>query len=80
MQRANEVEEAKRARAGKSEAERIAEDYAKRLAEKALYRELLSQESQDGMRFRWYFTRIKKDTPLDELRVWIDAKINREES
>lgn len=53
----------------------IAEDYADRLAEKHKYRVLLMDDRQDAMRFRWYFLHIKKDTPLDELRAWIDHKI-----
>lgn len=57
----------------------IAEDYADRLAEKYRFRELLAQDCQDAMRFRWYFTHIKRDTPLDELRAWLDHKILEED-
>ena len=63
----------------KSEADAIAEDYARRLAEKHLYRELLSGDPQDGMRFRWYFTHIKKDVELNELRDWIYRRIENDD-
>lgn len=63
----------------KSKEEETAEDYARRLAEKHLYRQLLEDDRQDAMRFRWYFTHINRSTPLDELRVWIDHKILKEE-
>lgn len=62
--------------AGKS----VSEDYADRLAEKYLYRQLLSDARLDALRFRWYFTHIKKDTPLEELRCWIDHKIIEEDT
>lgn len=64
----------------KSAEEEITEDYAERLAEKYKYRELLANDRQDAMRFRWYFTHIKRDTPLDELRAWLDHKIIEEDS
>jgi len=58
----------------------IAEDYARnRLAERAKFRRLLSDELQDGLRFRWYFTQIEDSIPLDQLRKWIDGKMNKTE-
>ena len=59
----------------RSKEQEIADDYAKRLAEKYLYRSLLSEERFDGLRFRWYFQHVQKDVPLDELRAWIDKKV-----
>jgi len=80
LHRAALAREAKKKLKGKIQAEAIAEDYANRLAEKHLYRQLLSDERMDGLRFRWFFTRIQKDTSLDELRLWIDHKIIEEDS
>lgn len=57
----------------------VAADYARRLAERAKFRALLSQEAQDGLRFRWYFEHIENTVPLDQLRRWIDAKMAKEE-
>jgi len=78
LHRAAVVKTAKAKLREKSEAERIAEDYGRRLAEKHLYRQLLNDERMDGLRFRWYFTHIEKSTGLDELRNWIDSKIAQE--
>ena len=69
---------ARRALKQKRKAKTVAEDYADRLAEKALYRRLLEDFRLDGMRFQFYFTRISKDVDLTELRAWIDAKIAEE--
>jgi hypothetical protein len=80
LARSAAIDRSRAAARGKTEEEKIAEDYAKRLAEKATFRRLLSDESQDGMRFRWYFTRINKSTPLDELRAWIDGRIDRDDT
>lgn len=58
---------------------KVSEDYADRLAEKAKFRKLLTDEQMDGWRFRWYFTHVQKDLPLEQLREWIDAKVATEE-
>lgn len=57
--------------------EAIAADYARRLAERAKFRRLLSDSDLDGERFRWYFTRIENSQDLHSLRRWIDGKIAR---
>ena len=62
------------------EQNRIAEDYAQRLAERARFRRLLADEAQDGLRFRWYFEHIENSIPLDQLRSWIDAKMLQSEA
>jgi hypothetical protein len=80
LHRAELTHKAKKKLKQKTEAEMISEDYAKRLADKALYRRLLSDERFDGLRFRWFFQNIQKDTPLEELRVWIDSKIIEEDT
>lgn len=80
LHRSSLTQQAKKKLEEKSDAESVSEDYAKRLAEKHLYRQLLTDDRQDAMRFRWYFTRIKRDMPLDELRAWLDHKIIEEDS
>lgn len=79
LHRATVAEAAKQRPQKHSSTKNVSEDYANRLAEKHLYRQLLSDDRQDAMRFRWYFTHIKKDTPIDELRVWLDHKIIEED-
>lgn len=71
--------EAKRKLKAANRDKSVAEDYADRLAERAKFRELLSQERMDGWRFRWYFTNIQTDHSLEELRAWIDSKVAAEE-
>lgn len=73
--RAELAREARKKVRENSAEQKLADDYVDRLAEKHLYRELLLDFRMDALRFRWYFTQIKKDTPLDELRAWIDHKI-----
>lgn len=80
LHRADLTRQAKKKLVQKTKEQIIAEDYAQRLAEKHLIRGLLSEERMDGLRFRWYFTHVNKDTPLDELRAWIDAKVLKEKN
>lgn len=67
----------------------VSEDYASRLAERAVFRRLLSDEALDGVRFRFLFTRylsfpksghIGTFQDLDSMRKYIDQEISREES
>lgn len=71
----------------------LSEDYAERLAEKATFRRLLSDEALDGVRFRWlwnaYFAYgapginqdvIDKIRTVDDLRKHIDSQIASEET
>ena len=78
LKRAAEIRQAKAKAKVKSADLLIAEDYAHRLAEKSLYRRLLSDERLDGFRFRWYFTTVDKSLDLDQLREWIDSRIAEE--
>jgi hypothetical protein len=64
----------------------VSEDYAERLAEKAVFRRLLSDEALDGVRFRWLLARNRVllgthdcDT-LDQIRKWIDSEISENEN
>jgi hypothetical protein len=62
----------------------ISEDYTRRLADKALFRQLLEDNSLDGMRFRWLFShldmlRMNQFVNIDALRAWIDRNIQMEE-
>jgi hypothetical protein len=64
----------------------VSQDYAERLAEKATFRRLLSDEALDGVRFRWLWAHWDttndsqvKWVPIDALRAWIDAQIGKEE-
>jgi hypothetical protein len=62
----------------------ISEDYAERLAEKATFRRLLSDEALDGVRFRWlwkHWERLRHNdfTNIEALRVWVDKNIALEE-
>jgi hypothetical protein len=60
----------------------VSQDYAERLAEKATFRRLLSDEALDGVRFRWLFehTTAQLDfKDIDALRKFIDAAIARKE-
>lgn len=61
-------------------AEVIALDYAARLAEKAKFRRLLSDEAQDGLRFRFYFNHMRTtEMTLDQIRSWIDSNMRSHE-
>lgn len=77
----------RRIRATRSE---LSEDYAERLAERATFRRLLSDESLDGVRFRWWFAQRKKDTStilsqadrlmsIEDFRKFIDSEIIKDE-
>jgi hypothetical protein len=79
LRRAALARDSKAALKRKSLAKTTSEDYAARLAEKHLYRGLLSDERFDGLRFRWYFTHIQTDIDLDQLRSWIDKKVVEED-
>jgi len=68
----------KRARTRRT-AESAADEHAARLAKQHRIRQLLADDRFDGMRFRWFFTRVQKDIPLDQLRGWVDSKIREEE-
>ena len=67
----------------------ISEDYAERLAEKATFRRLLSDEALDGVRFRFLFQKgiphvwaLWLEQPgfsLDLFRKYLDAQIALEE-
>lgn len=62
----------------------ISEDYAERLAEKATFRRLLSDEGLDGVRFRWlwkHWERLRHNdfSNIEALRVWVDKNIALEE-
>ena len=67
----------------------ISEDYAERLAEKATFRRLLSDEALDGVRFRFLFQKgiphvwaLWVDQPgfsLDLFRKYLDGQIALEE-
>lgn len=65
----------KRAIASKISAE--TQDYAQRLAEKALYRRLLANEELDGARFRWLYKHSlggsDRHRGIDDWRAWIDS-------
>ena len=56
----------------------ISEDYAGRLAEKAIFRNLLAEHRLDAERFVWYFTHIENQQSLDDVRRWIDGKLEKE--
>ena len=57
-----------------------AEDYALRLAEKALYRKLLADPHQDARRFVWWFGSEGADgLSLDQWRDYIDTRIQKAE-
>jgi hypothetical protein len=64
--------------------EEVSQDYAERLAEKAVFRRLLSDEALDGVRFRWLFSNemipryTDERTSLDSFRKWIDSMIAEE--
>jgi hypothetical protein len=55
-----------------------AADYARRLAEKALYRRLLVEThiAQDGLRFAFWFSKMG-DLTLDQWRELIDREMQR---
>lgn len=63
----------------------VSEDYASRLAERATFRRLLSDEALDGVRFRWIFSQgLRRASDLwvqypgegiDALRKMIDEQI-----
>lgn len=55
----------------------IAEDYAQRLEEKAKFRRLLADDRLDAARFRFYFTQIETKLELDQLRTWLDGKMEK---
>lgn len=69
------IEQGKKALKTKNSLREISEDYAGRLADKGRFRALLSDESQDGLRFRFYFQYIEPSTGLEQLRAWIDDKM-----
>jgi len=54
---------------------KISADFAERLAEKFRIRRLLREGAGDDERFRFYFTHIDRSTNLEELRKWIDHKM-----
>jgi hypothetical protein len=64
----------------------VSQDYAERLAEKATFRRLLSDEALDGVRFRWWFEQCRTKgmfvmpdgTTLDKFREDIDRFIAKE--
>ena len=67
----------------------LSEDYAERLAEKATFRRLLSDEALDGVRFRWLIKNRQRwndiglDTSIytfDQMRTFIDRQIAAEDS
>lgn len=62
----------------------ISQDYASRLAEKATFRRLLSDESLDGVRFRWLISKkyhpYSSEASIDAIRSAIDEAIKSEES
>jgi hypothetical protein len=82
----------KETRSARSSGE-VSQDYAERLAEKAIFRRLLSSEAMDGLRFRWlvkfvkeaaiygqdWITFSKEFENIDSLRKWIDDSIAKEE-
>lgn len=57
------------------ETAQVAIDYAQRLAERAKFRRLLSDDRLDGERFRFYVEHFA-DSDLDTFRGWIDSKMN----
>jgi hypothetical protein len=63
----------------------LSEDYAERLAEKAIFRRLLADEALDGVRFRWLWQNpqswdlIRELKHLDAVRAYIDSRIAAEE-
>lgn len=80
LRRAEAKEAAEKKLREKAQATRISEDYARRLIDKATFRRLLSDERMDGLRFRWYVSNVMKNMDMDQLRLWIDAKIAEEDS
>lgn len=66
-----------RARAA-SDAEALAQDYARRLEERARFRRLLADDDLDGMRFRWYQKHFCQGDSLDSFRAWIDSQMAAE--
>lgn len=72
-------------RAARSQSE-ISQDYAERLAEKATFRRLLSDEALDGVRFRWLMSHrnlwemVAMNPSTDLARKFIDNCIKDEES
>lgn len=76
--RAAEISREQSVAAGKASDSAIAADFAARLAEKARFRTLLSDDRLDAERFRYYFTHIHDGTEtLDSFRRWIDGRMNR---
>lgn len=76
--RAYEVEKQKLLVSSTASDSAIAADFAARLAEKARFRTLLSDDRLDAERFRYYFTHIHDGTEtLDSFRRWIDGRMNR---
>jgi hypothetical protein len=73
-------QQTKRRLLGRRSDKSVSEDYAGRLAEKARFRELLTDQRLDGLRFRWYFEHIETSMPLEDLRSWIDSKIAKEDA
>ncbi len=76
-------------------AQEVSQDYAERLAEKAVFRRLLSDEALDGVRFRWLCNHRLMDgsvafldsnhnilsfQEIDKFRKYIDNEIVKEES
>ena len=62
----------------------VSQDYAERLAEKATFRRLLSDEALDGVRFRWlwkHWERLRHNdfSNIEALRAWVDWNIALEE-
>lgn len=82
----NNTKNLRRAKEEHKTARDISEDYAARLAEKATFRRLLSDEALDGVRFRWLFVHRDKwplvimNPSLDQTRKWIDGAIQKEDS
>lgn len=79
---------AEESKSAKSRTE-VSQDYAERLAEKAVFRRLLSDEALDGIRFRFLFQKgiphvwaMWVEQPgfsLDLFRKYLDAQIVEEE-
>jgi hypothetical protein len=56
----------------------VSEDYTRRLQDRSIFRRLLADDALDAARFRWYFTHIENTQPLDDIRRWIDGKLEKE--
>jgi hypothetical protein len=63
VRRAKRIQRQVSVRRTQRSATEVSQDYAERLAEKAMFRRLLSDEALDGVRFRWLYTALDANPP-----------------